>query len=257
MTDTASQQAAVRPEDFAPCRMPLRARALPGEGEVHLWYLDLGELSAALKGALGGEQGGNSEKLTPGQLRFVRRFYLRLLLGSYLGVAGKDVAINRSHKGKPSVDRSVHDSPIEFSMAKSGDRLLIGVALEHFMGVDLEPACRHAHNPLGVARRYFSEAEAEELSGLQGDSLQAAFLRTWALKEAVVKASGLGIANQLCRFSVETRVDRAPAMLDMDGESSVGWSLALLEPEQGFLGAVALRSPQMNLSAFRLVAASH
>lgn len=252
--DKACHQAVLRAEDFSARPMPLRNRGLPGAGEVHVWHLELGSLSAALKGALGGETSPGTG-LTPQQMTFVRRFYLRLLLGSYLGVAGKDVKINRGLRGKPSIDRSVHDSPLEFSMAKSGDRLLVGIGSEDHMGVDLEPVGRRAHNALGVARRYFSAAEATALESLPEDQLQAAFLRTWSLKEAVVKASGMGIANQLCRFTVDTDLNRPPALLEFDGEKTTGWSLALLEPEAGYIGAVALASPGVVLRAFRLLPA--
>jgi 4'-phosphopantetheinyl transferase len=253
--DSVSQQAMIRAHDFESCRMPLRPRPIPAEGEVHLWHLQLEVLANALKGALGGEVAPAGEGMTPSQLTFVRRFFLRLLLGSYLDVPGKDVAINRSRRGKPSIDRSVHESPLEFSMAKSGNRLLVGIASAHHMGVDLEPAGRRAHDAVGVARRYFSPQEAQALSSLSADRLQAAFLRTWALKEAVVKANGMGIANQLCRFSVETDLERPPELLEFDGQRAPGWSLALLEPEPGFIGAVALSSTGMNLRAFRLLPA--
>jgi 4'-phosphopantetheinyl transferase len=253
MNDSVCLQAELRATDFVASGMPLSARDLPGAGEAHLWHLRLGSLSETLRGALGGEVDSGTPELTPAQMTFVRRFYLRLLLGSYLGVAGKDVTIHRGRRGKPAIDRSVHDSSLQFSMAKSGDRLLIGITSEHHMGVDLEPAGRLAHNALGVARRYFSPAEADALSALPDDELQAAFLRTWSLKEAVVKASGMGIANQLCRFTVETDVRRPPDLLEFDGEAAEDWSLALLEPEPGFIGAVAVAVPGVKLQAFQLL----
>ena len=96
-------------------------------------------------------------------------------------------------------------------MAKSEDRLLIGFATSAQVGVDLEPAARRALKPLGLANRYFSAVEAAALSALPAAELDAAFLRAWACKEAVVKASGQGIANQLCRFSVEIETPSASA----------------------------------------------
>ena len=69
----------------------------------------------------------------------------------------------------------------------------------------------------------------------------------------VVKASGEGIANQLCRFTVETDADRPARVLDFDGEVAADWSLALLRPEARFLGAVAARSPGLQMSSRRLL----
>ena len=236
--------AAARPADFTSRALPLQPLERPRANDIHVWHLDLGRLSASLQAALDSHSVEEHRlHLTRGQLRFARRFYLRLLLGAYLGVPGKSVSLVRNPRGKPVLDASVHDATLHFSMAKSGDRLLVGFSSAHHVGVDLEPLHRRAHNARGVAERYFSTAEAEALAAVAGDERDAAFLRAWACKEAVVKASGMGIANQLCRFTVETDLARPPEVLDFDGESAPGWSLALLHPESGFVGALALPGP--------------
>ena len=219
------------PRDFLHRAIPLEALDRPADGEVHAWFLDLGQLARSLRGALDGHLGPTDPApFTAGQLRMARRFYLRLLLGAYLGIPGKAVRINRHLRGKPALDPSVHDDPLHFSMAKSEDRLLIGIAGSHQLGVDLEPMGRRAANPLGVARRYFSAQESAALEALDPDRLHPAFLRAWACKEAVVKASGEGIANQLCRFTIETDLERPARMLDIEGDLAERWSLALLRP---------------------------
>lgn len=245
------------PRDFAARHIPLERQDLPQAGEAHVWYLELDRLARPLRGALDGHVGADDPApFTPGQLRFARRFYLRLLIGAYLGLPGKGVHINRSNRGKPVLDASVHSEILNFSMAKSEGRLLLGFTTACEVGVDLEPAQRKAQQPLGVARRYFSAAEFSALSALPPAERDAAFLRTWACKEAVVKASGHGIANQLCRFSVETRAALPPAVLDYDGDRQPGWSLSLLQPEQGFLGAVAAPVCGLRIKAFKLLPAA-
>jgi 4'-phosphopantetheinyl transferase len=245
-----------RPQDFAPRCIPLDAQELPAEGQVHVWFLSLAELARPLRGALDGHMGADDPTpFTPGQLRFARRFYLRLLLGAYLGLPGKAVRINRSNRGKPVLDATVHRQELHFSMAKSEDRLLIGFSSHFHLGVDLEPVGRKAHDALSVARRYFSSAESAALSAMGAAERDVAFLRTWACKEAVVKASGEGIANQLCRFTVETDPARQAKVLDFDGEPAPDWSLSLLRPDRKFLGAVAARSAGLQIQAFRLLPA--
>lgn len=230
---------------------------MPIAGEAQVWYLDLTQLARPLRGALDGHVGvDDPAPFTAGQLRFARRFYLRLLLGAYLGLPGKAVRINRSNRGKPVLDATVHAEGLHFSMAKSEDRLLLGFATSCQLGVDLEPQQRKAFRPLGVARRYFSAAEYAALAGLEPARLDAAFLRTWACKEAVVKASGEGIANQLCRFTVETGLERPPAVLAMDDGSAPDWTLCLLRPEERFLGALAAPEAGLRVSAFRLLPAA-
>jgi 4'-phosphopantetheinyl transferase len=245
-----------RPQDFEPRFIPLDRLQLPAAGEVHAWFLDLGGLARSLRGALDGSSGPRDPTpFTAGQLRFARRFYLRLLLGAYLGIPGKAVKINRRNRGKPVLDAATHAEELHFSMAKSEDRLLLGFATSMPVGVDLEPATRRALKPLGLANRYFSAVESATLAALDPADLDAAFLRVWACKEAVVKASGQGIANQLCRFSVETDPARPARVLDFEGDRADAWSLALLRPEEGFLGAVAARSASLDIRAYRLLPA--
>lgn len=247
---------AAGPGDFVPRQIPLHRLDLPAEGDVHVWYLDIGALAMALEGALDGHsRAALPHRFTPGQLRFARRFYLRLLLGAYLGVPGKAVVINRSIRGKPVLDASAHPEPLLFSMAKSGDRLLIGFSTTADVGVDLEPAARKTHRPLALAHRYFSRAEAAALDSLPPGQVDRAFMRAWACKEAVVKASGQGIANQLCRFTIATDMRLAPAVLEFDGEQNPTWSLALLQPEEDFLGAIATPCETLAIRAFRLLPA--
>jgi len=241
------------PEEFASRFIPLDQQVRPGAGEAHVWFLDLGSLARPLRGALDGHVGSDDPApFTRGQLRFARRFYLRLLIGAYLGIPGKEVRINRSHRGKPVLDATVHQEDLHFSMAKSGECLLVGFADAFHVGVDLEPMRRRAHDPLAIARRYFSAAEAATLSGLPAEALDLAFLRTWACKEAVVKASGHGIANQLCRFTVETRPQLPATVVDFEGQRAADWSLLLMRPESNLMGALAAPVPALQIRAFRL-----
>lgn len=243
-------------KDFRSVCIPLGAQKPPLSGEVHLWFLDLGNLSNSLRAALGAP-GEDAPAATTGQLLMARRFYLRLLLGAYLGLPGKEVKINRKIRGKPVLDVSVHPEEIHFSMAKSEDRLLVGISASSHIGVDLEPANRQACNALGVAKRYFSPAEATALAELAPGSLQPSFLRVWACKEAVVKASGKGIANQFARFTVDTDISNPAAVLDFDGKGPGEWSLALVSPQVDFLGAVAIEDKLSALKTFQLLPAAH
>lgn len=233
---------------FRPRRLPLRALAPPPGGCAHLWFADLARLGSPLRP--GRTHGG--VRLTPAAARTARRFYLRLLLGAYLGLPGKDVSVLRTERGKPSLDPLRHDTPLQFSLAASGSHCLYGFATDGPLGIDLEPAGRRAGQPLALARRYFSATEAEALARLDAGELGPAFLRTWACKEAVVKAAGHGIANQLCRFTVETDPGREAALLDIDDDDPAAWRLRVCRPSGDFLAAIAARQERLDLKGFSL-----
>jgi len=241
----------LKAREFVPRHLPLRELALPDDGVVHLWMLDLVALGSPLQPDEHIDPGAFTSRLQ----RTLRRFYLRLLLGAYLGIPGKDVAILRPRRGKPVLDADVHSTFIDFSVAASGGCCLIGISNSDEIGVDLELKDRQAGRPLALARRYFSNSETRALATLEDDTLDHAFLHTWACKEAVVKAAGHGIANRLCRFAVNVNPQEPPRILSMDDDDPAEWSLAVFRPGAGFIGAVAMRNGSLALEGFSLALA--
>jgi 4'-phosphopantetheinyl transferase len=187
------------------------------------------------------------------QQRTTRRFYLRLILGAYLGLPGKDVHITRRIKGRPELEPNPSGGGLNFNVARSDGCYLIGVNSGAAIGVDMETATRQPGKPMALARRYFSQHEIAALSGLENEQLRRAFIHTWACKEAIVKASGMGIANQLCRFSVDVNPDKPPAVLEMQDDDPAAWKLAMAEPVPGAIAVVAVRQHAARLKGFRLL----
>jgi len=238
----------IGPDSFSPRQLPLRQLGKPRGDTVHLWHLDFDQLSNPLSP----DAGDHSRDLSVIQQRATRRFYLRLLLGAYLGLPGKDIHITRRIKGRPELDSAQSKGELDFSVARSNSCYLIGISSGATIGVDLEVADRRAGKPLALARRYFSAAETEALSALNEDKLQAAFMHAWSCKEAIVKASGLGIANQLCRFTVDINPDKPPALLDMQDDDPGAWKLAMAEPAKGAIAAIAVRQQGIRLEGYSL-----
>ncbi len=238
----------IGPGSFGPRQLPLRELSKPRGDEVHLWHIDFDRLSNPLspdgKVAYSG--------LSMRQHRAFRRFYLRLLLGAYMGLPGKDVQITRRIKGKPELDLAQSRGELDFSVSRSQCCYLVGISSGAAIGVDLELAERRSVRPLALARRYFSQEETAALSALDEQQLPGAFMRTWACKEAIVKASGHGIANQLCRFTVEVNPHTPPAVLNMRDDDHAQWGLALAVPAKGAIAAVAVRNPGVKLLGFSL-----
>ncbi len=238
----------IGPDAFSPRQLPLRQLEKPQGDAVHLWHLDFDQLSNPLNS----EASAQSSELSVFQQRATRRFFLRLLLGAYLGLPGKDVYIGRRIKGRPELDSAQSKGMLDFSVARSHRCYLIGISSGAAIGVDLEIAARRAGKPMALAKRYFSTAETAALAQLGGEELHRAFMHTWTCKEAIVKASGMGIANQLCRFTVDVNPDNPPSVLDMPDDDHLAWTLAMAEPAQGAIAAVAVRQQSVRLECFSL-----
>jgi 4'-phosphopantetheinyl transferase len=238
----------IGPDSFSPRQLPLRQLKKPQGDAVHLWHLDFDQLSNPLNS----EVDVRFSDLSVFQQRATRRFYLRLLLGAYLGLPGKDIHIGRRIKGRPELDSAQSKGKLNFNVARSNSCYLIGISSGATIGVDLEIAARRAGKPMALARRYFSKAEIAALALLGEEELHRAFVHTWACKEAIVKASGMGIANQLCRFTVDVNPDNPPSVLDMPDDDHTAWKLAMAKPAQGAIAAIAVRQQTVRLEGFNL-----
>lgn len=238
----------IGPESFSTTQLPIRQLHKPRGSAVHLWHLDFNRLTNPLNS----DSTHPASELSVFQQRTTRRFYLRLILGAYLGIPGKDVMINRRLKGRPELDLRQSQDSLDFSVARSDGCYLIGVSSGAVIGVDLEVASRRAGKPLALARRYFSEDETAALSVLSEADLHAAFMHTWSCKEAVVKASGLGIANQLCRFTVDVNPHNPPAILSMPDDDPAAWQLVIAKPTDSAIAAIAVRQPSIEVQGFSL-----
>ncbi|MGA9572997.1 MAG: 4'-phosphopantetheinyl transferase superfamily protein [Lysobacterales bacterium] len=239
---------AAGPDSFHVVHLPLSTLEKPSGDEVHLWHLDLAELSNPLNAS----ESADSAELSVFEQQTTRRFYLRLILGAYLRSPGKDVHITRRIKGRPELDPSLTGGKLNFNVARSDGCYLIGVNSGAAIGVDMEMAARQPGQPMALAKRYFSHQEMVALARYDQDELRRAFMHTWACKEAIVKASGMGIANQLCRFSVDVNPDNPPSVLDMPDDDHRAWKLAFAEPVPGAIVVVAARQQAIKISGFSL-----
>jgi 4'-phosphopantetheinyl transferase len=112
---------------------------------------------------------------------------------------------------------------------------------QHDVGVDVEAGARLG-DPLPLARRFFAAREAGELAAATPEARRARFLELWVLKEAVLKARGVGLAGQLASvtFVFEGEEPRLVSSGAPDDEAA-GWQVALRQPTARHRLAVAVR----------------
>lgn len=168
------------------------------------------------------------------QQRLQRRFFLRLLLGAYLGRPGKDVKLITNARGKPALAAG----NLSFSVSHSGDWLLVAVGSNVEVGVDLEIP-RTLRKVRELARRYFTAHEARWVEEQEPAARERAFLRLWTAKEAMVKAAGTGLAGYVNR--VEVDLDNPPVLRRAPGDwpPPAHWSLLELDLPDELLGHLA------------------
>lgn len=146
---------------------------------------------------------------------------LRRLIGAELGVEPEALSIRIREDGKPEVE-----GPLEVNLSHSGGMILLGWTTVGPLGVDVEwkdPGRERA----ALARRFFSEAEQARLVRRPED-----FEQIWTAKEAVLKATGLGIRVRLhgvCTAEVQD---------DWRRETSTGAVVRRVEAPKGYAASV-------------------
>jgi 4'-phosphopantetheinyl transferase len=163
---------------------------------------------------------------------------LRNILARYLHCAPEQLQFSLGKYGKPALRL---EQGIQFSLSHSGESALIAVTQHRRIGVDLE----HTRDDLSVlsfAARYFSKAEFAELQTLPLEQREHAFFQFWVLKEAYVKAQGVGLSLPLDSFDVSLSADQ-PSLLCAtrpNPQEAVRWTLQVVEVATGYKAAIAV-----------------
>jgi 4'-phosphopantetheinyl transferase len=121
----------------------------------------------------------------------VTRSLVRIVLSEHLGVPARKVRVSRTGTGKPVVAEGIH-----FNVTHSGDLVLLALSEQRAVGVDVERK-REVERVRSLMQRWLTESERDDCAQLAtlGATPSEAFLRIWSLKEARLKALGVGISG--------------------------------------------------------------
>ena len=122
----------------------------------------------------------------------------REILAAYTGTPASELVFAEEEHGKPYLpaDRSLY-----FNLSHSLSSALLAVCRFAPVGVDIEH--RRALSDMDrLARRCFSTPEYTAYQAAESALREQIFFRLWTRKEAVIKASGLGLHQPLQGFDV-------------------------------------------------------
>lgn len=121
----------------------------------------------------------------------VTRSLVRAVLSDRLSLSPREIRVKRTDTGKPVLTQGLH-----FNVSHSGDLILMAISDDRAVGVDIERK-RDVQRVDALLGRWLSNEEQSAFSNLRarGVSPSDAFLRLWSLKEARLKALGVGISG--------------------------------------------------------------
>jgi 4'-phosphopantetheinyl transferase len=168
---------------------------------------------------------------------------VRIVVGSLLNVSPRDVPFAAACPHCGGVDHGKPQIPgadLELSITHSQGR--VGVAVTHAVPVGLDAEDEVAGRPVGsLARGALSEHERATLALLPEHRRRSGLLRYWTRKEAVLKATGYGLAVPPVAVTV-SGPNEPPHLLAWPPGLPLGAAVYLhdVSPGPGHLGAVAL-----------------
>lgn len=160
----------------------------------------------------------------------VTRALVRSVLSEYVnGVLPVDWEFEIGAHGRPEVHPR-HGAPwLRFNLAHTAGMVVLGVARERAIGIDVEDG-RPRSGLLDIADRFFSPTERCALRGLPAREQRQRFYAVWTLKEAYVKARGLGFALPLEDFSMTLSGEEPSLDFGRCTDTASRWQLALWRP---------------------------
>jgi 4'-phosphopantetheinyl transferase len=168
--------------------------------------------------------------------RRASRERLREVLGAHLGMDPGEIPLREEASGRP-----VLDGGPAISHSHSGEWTLVAVSHGRRVGVDVERV--RAGFPVDrFARRFFSSREQAALGRLSAADREDAFFALWTRKEALLKATGEGLAGGLedCAVPVTALGAEHGARAGTVSRRGTSWDLHTLNLGDGYRATLAI-----------------
>ncbi len=141
----------------------------------------------------------------------ITRALVRRALSNYGPTAPADWRFVTNQHQCPFVEPSQAGTPpLQFNLSHTNGLVALAVTRGYRVGVDVERVSRVVE--LAVADRHFAPNEVRDLRALPAAEQPVAFFEYWTLKEAYIKARGMGLALPLGAFAFTLHPPLPPAI---------------------------------------------
>ena len=179
-------------------------------------------------------------RFEPDRHRFlVTRALVRTALSRYEPVAPADWRFTTGPHGRPEIAPDA-GSRLRFNLSRTDGLVACAVAAERDVGVDVEATDGRAATA-EIAEHFFSPSEVAALRATPEDRRRDRFFTYWTLKEAYIKARGLGLAIPLEQISFRVGDEITIAIDARLGDDPASWQFFHTRPSERHSLAVAIR----------------
>ena len=222
--------------------------------QIHLWRVRLdgvGYQDERLAAVLSVEEQERAQRFRFDQhrFRFIRTHAItRMILAKYTSVDPSLLTFASGPRGKPFLAPDQHQH-LRFNLSHSGDLMVLGIAVDHELGVDVE-VINDQVEWRQVAVNYFNQYELEGITSIPTRNQQLiTFYRVWTIKEAYLKARGDGLTAGLDGVVVNLEPTDPDIFLQLPGgeKEKRRWQVSTFRPAAGACGAVVVQRSQLPL----------
>jgi 4'-phosphopantetheinyl transferase len=181
-------------------------------------------------------QAADSERFVIG------RALARTLLSRYAPLGPREWPFVMGEYGRPELAHRPEGAPdLRFNLTHTKGLVACAIAVGRDVGVDVE----HIDRTLTyeIPERFFSPREVHDLRSLPIEDQHDVFFDYWTLKEAYIKARGMGLAIPLRHFTFVRHPGRAPEITFAPElhDDPASWQFAQFWPSREHRMAVAVR----------------
>jgi 4'-phosphopantetheinyl transferase len=171
----------------------------------------------------------------------LRHGMVRFILGNYILSSPARVPLVTGRNGKPELDLQPPDQKITFNVSHTDEMVSIGVMKKIEIGIDIvkiDPRCPIQE----IAEYLFCPHEIRYLEGTRPDLRRNIFFTIWAMKEAVIKATGEGLQIIQDTDVMNRVLNPRPELYRSDKTSTIPKDFVIFPfiPAAGYRGAVAV-----------------
>ncbi len=176
--------------------------------EIHIWYVFSDQVTdpvmlAQCEELLAPDEKERNQRFLVAEARrqhLIARALVRTTLSRYAAVPPNAWIFTPNRYGRPEIAGPAGVPPLRFNLSHTKGLVACIVALDREVGIDVENIERPG-SYVDLAHRYFSTSEAAHVASLPADGQQETFFDYWTLKEAYIKARGMGLALPLGEFA--------------------------------------------------------
>lgn len=170
------------------------------------------------------------------------RALIRTTLSRYLKGTPEKWQFSKNNYGKPALYPA---QKLFFNLSNTETLIVCALSRQRDIGVDVETV-RHKSSTIDIAQRFFSAQEVEALLNCPKSQQRQRFFQYWTLKEAYIKARGLGLSQPLDQFSFDLHESQKSLKLSfhapLKGDEK-HWQCWLLKVTSTHYAAICIFNP--------------